>query len=114
MDYAKLHKRAKQAIATANYHNYTSQYDEDSLLAELCRLAKSGEAVSDAGVEYADRYLVIATEYGGEGPADWSDFFSSKKAAMAKMTKYAREGWASSLWDLDKPSILPIHTRVPR
>ncbi len=99
-------KRAATAIAIARLH-YTDEYDEDSYLAAL--KAEGHEPGDDV-----DRYLLIATEYGGDGPADAAEFHSSKAAANKRGSEYVRDGWAYSLYDLDARGTKPIKVRVPR
>jgi hypothetical protein len=102
-----LMKRAELAVQIANC-DYTDEYDDYSL---LCILKRDG---IDGDLTGIGRYLVIATEYAGEGPADKADFFVKKAEAIRHMGEYARSGWASGLYDLDSGSREMVKFRSPR
>lgn len=105
--------RARRAIEIAEANSYEIEYDSDE--SPLPPLVFDGvDAIADENLEGVERYLVIATESAGEGPADNSAFFPTQAEAVLHMGNYAREGWASSLWDLDSDSTEPIKERSPR
>ena len=103
--------RAEHAKQIAESYNYTTEFERDeSTLADLM----NGDFDEATIREDVHRYLVIATEDAGEGPADNAMFFATKKEATSKMGEYAREGWASSLYDLDADTDEPVKERSPR
>jgi len=106
-DLVKMVEMAKRIGSDRD--RYDDEYDEDSLLAALCR-----GIVGEEDFTGVHRYLVIATEYAGEGPADKADFFETQAAAIKHMGDYARSGWASSLYDLDSDTVEIIKERSPR
>lgn len=106
-------KRARLATRIAAEFDYETEFEtDDNLLAELYQ--DGLDDVPDEDLTGVHRYLVISTEYAGEGPADHAEFFSSKSAATKHMGDYAREGWSSSMWDLDSDTTEPIKERSPR
>lgn len=105
---------AERAVIVATEHGYDSEYDSDD---SLLRVLVSVEDVDDISAEDKSnvcRYLVIATENAGDGPADCSEFHWTKESAVKMMGDHAREGWVSRLWDLDSESTSPIRERAPR
>lgn len=101
--------RQSRAVQVAEGFGYNDEYDEDSELSRLVESHRDGQVPDVVG---ADRWLFIATENGGQGPADTARFFRLKGNAISEMSKYAREGWVSSLYDLDSPTFMkPVKER---
>lgn len=101
--------RQMRAVQVAQDFVYSDEYDEDSELSQLVEAHRDGNVPDVTG---ADRWLFIATENGGQGPADTAMFFRRKPDALSAMTTYAKEGWVSSLYDLDSPNFLkPVKER---
>jgi len=105
--------RASRAVEIAKIYGYDDEYELDE--SPLPTMVIAGlDDVPDEDLTGVHRYLVISTEYAGEGPADHAEFFESKSAAVKHMGDYARSGWVSSLYDLDADTIEPIKERSPR
>jgi hypothetical protein len=101
--------RQARAVQVAQDFVYSDEYDEDSELSQLVQAHRDGNVADVTG---ADRWLFIATENGGTGPADTAIFYRKKADAISQMGVYAREGWVSSLYDLDSPNFLkPVKER---
>ena len=96
-------QRARRAVSIAGVYGYETEFErDDSLLAEL--FDGDLDDVSDDELAGVSRYLVIATE--AEAEADNAEFFTAQTTARKMMTRYAREGWFSTLWDLDEDRVV--------
>lgn len=108
-----VRKRARMAVKIAEAHDYCIEYDTDQ--SPLPPMVFAGiDDIADEDMAGVERYMVISTEYAGDGPADNSAFFATKAEATKHMGEYARGGWTSRMWDLDADTTEPIKERAPR
>jgi len=104
--------RAELAKVIAAQFGYEPEYDGASPLAGI--FLDGTDDLGEDDLDEIGRYLVISTEEAGAGPADNSGFFDTRAAATKHMSAHVREGWASSLWNLDSGSTEPVLERSPR
>lgn len=105
--------RASRAVEIAKIYGYDDEYELDE--SPLPTMVIAGlDDVPDEDLTSVHRYLVISTEYAGEGPADHAEFHPSRAKAETRMGEFAQSGWVSRLWDLDGESTEPIKERSPR
>ena len=102
-----LVKFAEQAKAIAKAFDYTDEYDEDSVLAAII----ADDVIPDDAI---GRYLFIGVEDAGQGPGHTAEFHSTQAEAKKQMGVYAKEGWASFVWDLNDSTVTAKIERYPR